>query len=1165
MTEKIEGLSIGLDLDTLKINNGLTDLRSKMRLVNSEIKANLSAFDRGDKSIGKYQTTLQGLNKKLEVQKSITDKAYKSYQKMVKEHGEGSKEAEKAAKEYNNQVATLNNLERSVQRTTRELNDLQEQQRNTTSGMTQLGQRLERTGTQLTGIGKKMSIGVTAPLTAAAFAANRAFYEVEEGLDNVIKATGATGEALEGLKTSFKNVYGKFPVESAVLGDVLGEVNTRFAFTDKALEKATEKFLKFADITGVEAKQGVQLVARAMGDAGIEAEDYARVLDIVASSAQVTGVSADKLLESITKYGAPMRALGMEMEESVALFASWEKAGVNAEIAMSGLKQAISRWGKDGKDAREEFKKTLKEIEKAPNIAKATSLAIEAFGAKAGPDLADAIQGGRFEFEELLKTLQSSEGIVDQTFDSTQKGAQKFQVAVQKLKIAGADLWKVVEANLVPILEDLTDKVEDGVNWFESLSDESKTAAIQFAGLAAATGPALIAIGAMSTGAGALFKTVSPLVSMLGKGTGLTGVLTKIPGPVGLVTGALVLGTAAFIGIKEAVEKANEVDIKHTDTLINKQKELENSVDRYESLRDKIELNNYELANYLDLQDKIKLSSDPKAIESYKNKMDALQIKSGLTNDELSEFLSLDKNIRENAPQTVAKVSEYGNAFIDLSEDLKPALDKQREFINNQLQIEKDKAYDSIKEAADNYLETQAKLNATIEKHNEKLLEQATLRQQAKELEELIQEAESNGDIARAEHYKREQDAYKEKANNMQSEIDRLYDGFVIEQQRLGGLKSRVSEESKIYDQLVEQELKMIDINGKSSEAISLIDSKINKLSQEKSTLDANYRNGQLTNAEYQEQNNKLNEQISVLRDSRGRIVDIKSEQGEVTNELLRQIEKGGNLNTILDKDHIKEVNIDDKGGAARLQRDAERGARKNVNVSDNGDNKKIQRDAEKRATKGVKLTLLNTLDSLIASTINVGVNLLGIGRNAKGTKNWRGGLTWVGEEGPELIHLPKGSKVIPNPESEKILKNWNVPTSTAKDTDARRFATGGLINSSGFYELAEGGWPEWVIPTDPVRRTDAMKLLALAGQDISGNKRPSQLPSVSEGGSQDTIKLLLEATLKQNQILMRILEKENSTGTIDFRTLAQILSKPMQDIMNFNNGRTQSFRGEAY
>lgn len=40
------------------------------------------------------------------------------------------------------------------------------------------------------------------------------------------------------------------------------------------------------------------------------------------------------------------------------------------------------------------------------------------------------------------------------------------------------------------------------------------------------------------------------------------------------------------------------------------------------------------------------------------------------------------------------------------------------------------------------------------------------------------------------------------------------------------------------------------------------------------------------------------------------------------------------------------------------------------------------------------------------------------VGNNAKGTNNWRGGVTWVGEKGPELLDLPRGSRILPNKES---------------------------------------------------------------------------------------------------------------------------------------------------
>lgn len=40
---------------------------------------------------------------------------------------------------------------------------------------------------------------------------------------------------------------------------------------------------------------------------------------------------------------------------------------------------------------------------------------------------------------------------------------------------------------------------------------------------------------------------------------------------------------------------------------------------------------------------------------------------------------------------------------------------------------------------------------------------------------------------------------------------------------------------------------------------------------------------------------------------------------------------------------------------------------------------------------------------------------------NAAGTDNWRGGLTWVGESGPELVALPRGSRIYNNQESEQM------------------------------------------------------------------------------------------------------------------------------------------------
>ena len=45
------------------------------------------------------------------------------------------------------------------------------------------------------------------------------------------------------------------------------------------------------------------------------------------------------------------------------------------------------------------------------------------------------------------------------------------------------------------------------------------------------------------------------------------------------------------------------------------------------------------------------------------------------------------------------------------------------------------------------------------------------------------------------------------------------------------------------------------------------------------------------------------------------------------------------------------------------------------------------------------------------------------VGKNAEGDNNWKGGLTWVGEKGAELVDLPRGSRILPHKESVSLTK----------------------------------------------------------------------------------------------------------------------------------------------
>lgn len=400
--------------------------------------------------------------------------------------------------------------------------------------------KLDSASGKLKNVGDSMTMHVTAPIVAGGAAAVAAFNEVDEGADILINATGAVGEQGEELDRIYRKVAGTIPDSFDAIGGAVGEVNTRFGVMGDDLQTMSEDFLKFSRITGVDSVTGVRLVSRAMGDAGIETGQYKTLLDQLAKASQASGISVETLTESLAKYGAPMRQLGFDTASSIAIFAQWEKAGVNTEIAFSGMKKAISNWMKEGKDAKVEFSNLVKGVQDGSITAQE---AMEIFGTKAGPDLVDAIQQGRFSYEDFLKTIEDSGGTLDNTFGALMDGGDRAKVAMNKIKIAGADAGEVIMESLVPILEKGADALETFAEWWGSLTPEMQEFIIKSLAAVAVTGPLLSGVGRVGQGVATLTSTFGKVVPKIaefvtkGKTVGTVG--KTAAGGVSKLTGGL--------------------------------------------------------------------------------------------------------------------------------------------------------------------------------------------------------------------------------------------------------------------------------------------------------------------------------------------------------------------------------------------------------------------------------------------------------------------------------------------------------------------------------------------------------------------------------------------------------------------------------------------------
>lgn len=477
------------DISDLKKN--IQEANRNIKLANAEFKAASSAMDYMADSAEGIQKKLDQLNKVYKAQNTILESYKKELEMVVKEQGENSAAADNLRIKIANQQAAVNKTAGELATYEKKLDDVNNGMSDTEKAADGLGDALKDTSKDASDATEGFTVmkGVLADLAATAIkslisglkdlgkAAIDAWQQFDDGVDTVIKKTGATGAAAKDLENSFANVSKRIVADSGTIGNAMGEINTRFGYTGQQLEDATVAFLKFSDVTGADAADAVADVSKALAAAGMEADNYQEILDALTVAGQKSGVSVQKVADGLTKYGAQTRALGLDVEEVIALFAQFELAGVNTEGALAGLTKATGIWMKEGKDAGAELQNTVSAIKNAKSASEAAEIAIAAFGNKAGPELADAIQSGRFEFDAFTQAVKESGGAVDRTFEETQDAPDKLKLAVQGLKTDlaqttnelltefGPDIEKALESIGKTLKEDIIPTVKTAIEW----------------------------------------------------------------------------------------------------------------------------------------------------------------------------------------------------------------------------------------------------------------------------------------------------------------------------------------------------------------------------------------------------------------------------------------------------------------------------------------------------------------------------------------------------------------------------------------------------------------------------------------------------------------------------------------------------------------------------
>lgn len=329
-------------------------------------------------------------------------------------------------------------------------------------------------------LGKVAGVGLAAGLAAGGAA--KILYDIgaefDDADDKIRTTTGKTGKSLARLQQNFRNVVGTVPADIGSVGDAVAGLNQRLDLSGKPLERMSKQILQLSKVTDTDLKANIESVSKAFQDWDVPIKQQRKTLDGFFRLSQETGITVDELAQSVQQFGSPLRQLGFTLGESASMFAQFEKAGVNTQTMVPGLKLAISNLtrpteelgatmenlgisvGNPEKALQQIFdllgnQSTLSQIDK-------TGLAMDTFGKRAGADMAEAIRQGRFDVEDLLDTFRNGDDTIAKSERSTRDFSEQWQMFADTLKKTVEPVASKVFDGLGDLMKDVTKGLKQG-------------------------------------------------------------------------------------------------------------------------------------------------------------------------------------------------------------------------------------------------------------------------------------------------------------------------------------------------------------------------------------------------------------------------------------------------------------------------------------------------------------------------------------------------------------------------------------------------------------------------------------------------------------------------------------------------------------------------------
>nr|DAI34399.1 MAG TPA: minor tail protein [Caudoviricetes sp.] len=558
---------IELGLDVSKFNPTLNGAKNAVKYFQSNVKALDSSLKNNGKNTDLLQAKYKTLGQAIEAQRKVLEQMKNSFDTLEP----GTAKFDKAAAEIERENAKLAAMEGQLHRVQQALiavgkeNSFANRINKLGDSLIKGGDKIKTFGDNISSFGGKLTTGLTAPLVASVGLITKAAIDYESAFAGVKKTVDETATvSYQKLSDGIRQMAKELPASAVEIANV-AEVAGQLGIKTEDILSFSRTMIDMGESTNLSAEEAATAIAKIANIMGLTSDEYSRFGAAVVDLGNNFATTEKDIVEMTNRLAAGGKLAGLSTADILGLATAMSSVGIEAEAGGTAMTQtltaignAVSLTGKGAADdlnliaktagmTSEEFQQAWKEkpvvalqsfikgLQEAQNKGVNMNAILMQLG-MTGVRQSNMLKSLALASDKMGQAVDRSNKAWKENTALTNEANKRYETTESQLKMFKNQVTDLAIEFGGPLLKALREGLKAGKPWIETLAKMAK----QFSSMSEEQQRNILKWGALAAGAG-------PALTILGKGLGIIGNLTKALGWLTKGTGKTVGGLSLML------------------------------------------------------------------------------------------------------------------------------------------------------------------------------------------------------------------------------------------------------------------------------------------------------------------------------------------------------------------------------------------------------------------------------------------------------------------------------------------------------------------------------------------------------------------------------------------------------------------------------------------